>query len=194
MPGLKNDELRTAFKYVLLIGASAPAPVAPSTPAPAPAPAAKAAQGEEFDDMFGGGEEEELNEDGETAAEAAATKARLARMELARKLKEEKDEKEGKVKKQKEKPAEKSLIVLDVKPWEADTDLEAVWHKIKEYQQEGLSWGESFKLEPIAYGVKKLVMTCTIVDSLVLLDDVTENIEKLEEFVQSVTIASMNKI
>ena len=38
--------------------------------------------------MFGGGEEEELNEDGETAVEAAATKARLARMELARKLKE----------------------------------------------------------------------------------------------------------
>jgi hypothetical protein len=36
--------------------------------------------------MFGG--DEELNEDGETAEEAAATKARLARMELARKLKE----------------------------------------------------------------------------------------------------------
>lgn len=69
-----------------------------------------------------------------------------------------------------------------------------MWHKIKEYQQEGLCWGETFKLEPVAYGVKKLVMTCTIVDSLVLLDDVTENIEKLEEFVQSVTIASMNKI
>ena len=41
-----------------------------------------------IDDMFGGDEAEELNEDGETAAEAAATKARLARMELARKLKE----------------------------------------------------------------------------------------------------------
>lgn len=37
---------------------------------------------------------------------------------------QEKDAKEGKVKKDKEKPAEKSLIVLDVKPWEADTDLE----------------------------------------------------------------------
>ena len=37
-------------------------------------------------------------------------------------------------------------------------------------------------------------MTCTIVDSLVLLDDVTENIEAIEEYVQSVTIASMNKI
>lgn len=65
---------------------------------------------------------------------------------------------------------------------------------IKEYQQEGLVWGETFKLEPIAYGIKKLVMTCTIVDSLVLMDDVTENIEKLEDHVQSVTVASMNKI
>ena len=137
-------------------------------------------------------------------------------MEQARKLKEQKDAQDGKVKKEKAKPAEKSLVVLDVKPWEADTgavlhtclsddalrsyvawiiykflsvrlsfrisvilnsDLEMVWNKIKEYQQEGLSWGESFKLEPVAYGIKKLVMTVTIVDSLVVLDDITENIE-----------------
>jgi hypothetical protein len=44
-------------------------------------------------------------------------------MENARKLKEEKDAKDGKKKEKKEKPAEKSLIVLDVKPWEANTDL-----------------------------------------------------------------------
>ena len=46
------------------------------------APAAKAAaKAEDFDDMFGGDdEEEELNDDGENAAEAAATKARQARM------------------------------------------------------------------------------------------------------------------
>jgi translation elongation factor EF-1beta len=43
-------------------------------------------------------------------------------------------------------------------------------------------------------GIKKLVMTCTIVDSLVLMEDVTDAIEKLEDFVQSVNIASMNKI
>ena len=58
-----------------------------------------------------------------------------------------------------------------------NSDLEMVWNKIKEYQQEGLAWGESFKLEPVAYGIKKLVMTVTIVDSLVVLDDITENIE-----------------
>ena len=38
----------------------------------------------------------------------------------------EKDAKDGKVKAAKEKPAEKSLIVLDVKPWEANTDLEVI--------------------------------------------------------------------
>ncbi len=41
-----------------------------------------------------------------------------------------------------------------------------VWEKIKEYKQEGLSWGETYELQPVAYGIMKLVMTCTIVDSL----------------------------
>lgn len=37
-------------------------------------------------------------------------------------------------------------------------------------------------------------MTCTIEDAKVLMDDITDNIEKLEDFVQSVHVASMNKI
>jgi elongation factor 1-beta len=143
---------------------------------------------DEFADIFDYGETDETEE------EKAANKARQERMALARKLKEEKDAKDGKVKKTKEKPVEKSLIVLEVKPWEADTDLEMVWREIIKYQQEGLSWGETFKLEPVAFGIKKLVMTCNIVDSLVLLDDITDNIESLEQYVQSVTVAAMNKI
>jgi len=160
-------------------------------PTSAPAEKAPAAKADDFDDMFG---DEEVDENGETAAERAANKARGERMALAKKLKEEKDAKEGKTKKDKEKPVEKSLIVLEVKPWEADTDLEMVWREIIKYQQEGLSWGQNFKLEPVAYGIKKLVMTVTIVDSLVLLDDITDNIEALENHVQSVYVASMNKI
>jgi elongation factor 1-beta len=151
----------------------------------APAPAAKA--NDDMDNMFGGDDDDE-----ETEEEKAATKARKERMETARKLKEEKDLKDGKKKAVKE--AEKSLVVLEVKPWEADTDLEMVWKKICEYKQEGLNWGAAFKLEPVAYGIKKLVMTCSIVDALVLMDDVTENIEALDQWVQSVEIASMNKI
>jgi hypothetical protein len=51
-------------------------------------------------------------------------------MEAARALKEAKDIKDGK--KKGEKADEKSLIVLEVKPWEADTDLGAVWKMIVE--------------------------------------------------------------
>jgi translation elongation factor EF-1beta len=178
----------SAFSVASAGGAASSAPVL----APA-APAAKAAAADDdFDDMFGGDDDEELNEDGETAAEAAATKARHARMETARALKEEKDIKDGK--KKADKPAEKSLIVLDVKPWEADTDLAAVWRMIVEHKINGLTWGEKFELQPVAFGVKKIVMTCTIVDALVLMDDITDVIEGLEDHVQSCTVASFNKI
>ena len=113
-------------------------------------------------------------------------------MAAAKKLKDEKDAKEGK--KAKVKEAERSLLVLEVKPWEADTDLEMVWKKIIEYQQDGLTWGQTFKLEPIAFGIKKLILTATIVDAMVLMDDITDNIEALEDFVQSVQVVSFNKI
>ncbi len=43
-------------------------------------------------------------------------------------------------------------------------------------------------------GIMKLVMTVTIVDSLVLIEDITDAIEALEDHVQSVNVASMNKI
>ena len=166
--------------------APAAAPVAAAAPtSAAAAPAAEA----DFDDMFGDGGDD----DDETPEERAATKARQARMALAKKLKDEKDAKDGKSAK-KDKPVEKSLVVLEVKPWEADTDLKKVWEMICATEQEGLVWGQTFKLEPVAYGIMKLVMTCSIVDSLVLMDDVTDKIEALDEFVQSVQVASMNKI
>ena len=139
-----------------------------------------------MDDMF-----YEQNDD-ETEEEKAATLARRKRMAEAKRLKDEKDAKDGKKKKEKE--AEKSLLVLEVKPWEADTDLEMVWKKIIEYKQDGLTWGATFKLEPVAFGIKKLILTASIVDSMVLMDDITDNIEALEEFVQSVQVVSMNKI
>ena len=163
-----------------------------------PAAAKPAAKAEDFDDLFGDEPAEKKAEDlydqceeGD-AEEQAAAKARRERMAAAAKLKEAADAKAGK--KKAEKGVEKSLVVLEVKPWEADTNLEALWKMITAQEQEGLSWGQTFKLEPVAYGIMKLVMTCTIVDSLVLMDDITDKIEGLEDFVQSVQVASMNKL
>ena len=138
--------------------------------------------------------EEMFDESGDTEEEIAANRARHARMAAAKKLKEDKDAKDGKVKVEKAKPVEKSLVVLDVKPWEADTDLEMVFKQIIQFEKEGLSWGQGFKLEPIAYGIKKLVMQCVIVDALILMDDITDAIEAIDQFVQSVQVVSMTKI
>lgn len=94
----------------------------------------------------------------------------------------------------KTKEVEKSLIVLEVKPWDETTNLVELWNKIVEYQQEGLTWGEGYKLEPVFAEINKLVMSCSIIDSLVLTDDITEYIESLEDYVQSVDITAMTKL
>ena len=116
--------------------ASAPASSASASKSVAAAPAvalASAAAADDMDDMFGG--DDDVDEDGETAAEAAATVARQARMAAAKKLKDDKDAADGKTGAKKDKPVEKSLVVLEVKPWEADTDLEKVREASLVYHQ-----------------------------------------------------------
>ncbi|TDH68215.1 hypothetical protein CCR75_009553 [Bremia lactucae] len=126
------------------------------------------------DDLFGDDDEE----DDEAAKALAAKRAEAAKS----------------AKKEKKKPVERSQVVIEVKPWETETDLEVLAAKIKALRIEGLTWGEGHKLVPIAFGIKKLLVQCVIVDELVLLDDITEAIEAFEDDVQSVDIASMNKL
>ena len=59
---------------------------------------------------------------------------------------------------------------------------------------DGLYWKTEYKKEPIAYGVFKLCIGCTIEDAKVSTDDLQEKIEAFEELVQSVDIAVFSKI
>jgi elongation factor 1-beta len=81
-----------------------------------------------------------------------------------------------------------------VKPYEAETDLDALFKKIVEIQMDGLLWKQDYKKDPIAYGVCKLVVGCVIEDAKVSADDLQEAIQAFEEEVQSVDIAVFNKI
>jgi elongation factor 1-beta len=56
--------------------------------------------------------------------------------------------------------------------------------KVREIQIQGLEWKAS-KIVPIGYGIKKLQISCHIVDDLVSVDDIQEQIQALEDFVQS---------
>lgn len=61
----------------------------------------------------------------------------------------------------------RSQIVFEVKPWEAETDLKALFGKITAEKMEGLAWGEAYKLAPVAFGVKKLILSCVVEDDKV---------------------------
>merc|ERR1712137_216340 len=113
--------------------------------------------------------------------------------EAAAKLKEERVKAYTDKKSKKPVLIAKSSILLDVKPWDDETDMAEMEKLVRKIECEGLLWGAA-KLVPLAYGIKKLQICCVVVDDLVSIDWLTEEIEKIEDLVQSVDIAAFNKI
>ncbi|XP_063537016.1 elongation factor 1-beta' [Cydia strobilella] len=124
-------------------------------------------------DLFGSGDEEE---------DAEAARIREERLKAY-------SEKKSK------KPAliAKSSILLDVKPWDDETDMKELEKQVRTIEMDGLLWGAS-KLVPVGYGIHKLQIMCVIEDDKVSVDLLTEKIQEFEDFVQSVDIAAFNKI
>ncbi|KAF7268523.1 hypothetical protein GWI33_018398 [Rhynchophorus ferrugineus] len=87
----------------------------------------------------------------------------------------------------------KSNVIFDVKPWDDETDMKIMEENVRKVECDGLLWGAS-KLVPLAYGIKKLQITCVVEDEKVSIDWLTEQIEAFEDYVQSVDIAAFNKI
>jgi elongation factor 1-beta len=85
------------------------------------------------------------------------------------------------------------MVILDVKPWDDETDMKALEAGVRAIEQEGLLWGTG-KLVAVGYGIKKLQITCVIVDDLISTDELSETICELEDYVQSCDINAFNKI
>jgi len=147
-------------------------PVTNETPEKAAEPK-KEAESDSDDDMFGSDSEEETEEE-------KAKKADLLKAYHEKKSK---------------KPAliAKSNIILDVKPWADDTDLVEMERLVRTIELDGLVWGQG-KLVPLAYGVKKLSISCVVEDLKVGSDILQEMIEDFKDHVQSVDVAAFNKI
>ncbi|KAI6204554.1 hypothetical protein M3Y94_00688200 [Aphelenchoides besseyi] len=91
-------------------------------------------------------------------------------------------------------PIAKSSVILDVKPWDDETDLKEMEKLVKSIEQDGLVWGAS-KSIPIGYGINKLQVVMTIEDEKVSVDDLIEKITSdFESHVQSCDIVAFNKI
>ncbi|XP_065292561.2 elongation factor 1-delta-like isoform X1 [Dermacentor albipictus] len=113
--------------------------------------------------------------------------------EEADKAKEERVKAYQEKKSKKPQVVAKSNIVLDVKPWDDETDMKAMEENVRRIEMDGLLWGAS-KLVPLAYGIKKLQIVCVVEDDKVSIDELQEKIEGIEDLVQSVDIAAFNKI
>ena len=143
---------------------------------------APAAPAEEEDDLFG--EDEETEEDKKKRAEK---KQKDLEAKKAANLKKEEEKKKAA-------PIGKSLILLDVKVYEQDTDFDALAKEVLGITMDGLTWKTENKTPEICFGMKKLTVGMVVVDELVSVDDVIETIEKNKEIVQSVDIVSFDKI
>ncbi|KAM6919584.1 eukaryotic translation elongation factor 1 delta a (guanine nucleotide exchange protein) isoform 3-T4 [Lycodopsis pacificus] len=87
----------------------------------------------------------------------------------------------------------KSSILLDVKPWDDETDMGKLEECVRSVQMDGLLWGAS-KLLPVGYGIKKLQINCVVEDDKVGTDILEEEITKFEDYIQSIDVAAFNKI
>jgi len=87
----------------------------------------------------------------------------------------------------------KSSVVLDVKPWSDETDLKEMETQVRKIESAGLKWGAS-KQVPLAYGIKKLQIIAIVEDDNCSIDWLQEQIENIEDLVQSVDIAAFNKL
>ncbi|CAB3403256.1 unnamed protein product [Caenorhabditis bovis] len=91
-------------------------------------------------------------------------------------------------------PIAKSSVILDVKPWDDETDLGELEQMVRGIEMDGLVWGGG-KLIPIGYGIQKFQIICVIEDAKVSVDDLIEKITgDFESHVQSVDIVAFNKI
>ncbi|PIK37103.1 putative elongation factor 1 delta [Apostichopus japonicus] len=110
----------------------------------------------------------------------------------AEELKKQMKEAEA-AKKKKKVVIAKSNIILDVKPLGDDTDMESLREKVMTITTDGLVWGKS-QFVDVAYGIKKLQITCVVEDDKVFVDDLEEQILEFDDLVQSVDVVAFNKV
>ncbi|KAI2614624.1 putative elongation factor 1-beta [Hypoxylon fragiforme] len=137
---------------------------------PAKAPAAE----EEDDvDLFASDDEEE---------DAEAARVREERLAAYKAKKDAKP-----------KTTAKSVVTMEVKPWDDETDMAALEAAVRGIEKDGLVWGAS-KLVAVGFGIKKLQINLVVEDEKISISDLQEEIEGFEDYVQSSDVAAMQKL
>ena len=133
--------------------------------------------GDDEDDDFWGEDEDQTPEEAAAAAKELEEAKAKAMAKLAKK-----------------EANQRSLCNLEIKPWEADQDLKALYAKIKKtVVKDGLKWSEGLKLVDVAFGVQKIICTAVVNQTLsmdAIIEEITEDL--FADEVQSMSMTSMS--
>eukprot|EP01080_Neovahlkampfia_damariscottae_P008014 gene8014-12479_t len=132
-------------------------------------------------------EDDEFDDDlfGEETEEDIARKAAL-------KAKKEEEKKAREEAKKAGVRAQKSSILIDIKPFSDEVNMEEMETAVRGLKLPSLKWNAA-ELKEVAFGIKKLQILCTIEDEKVSSDDLEDKIMELEDMVQSMDIVSWNR-
>jgi elongation factor 1-beta len=83
--------------------------------------------------------------------------------------------------------------VLIVITTDDETDLAALEAAVRSVEKDGLLWGAS-KLVAVGFGIKKLQINLVVEDEKVSLDELQEELQEFEDFVQSTDVVAMQKL
>ena len=134
--------------------------------------------GDDEDDDFWGDDDDQTPEEKAAAAKELEEAKAKAMAKLAKK-----------------EANQRSLCNLEIKPWEAEQDLNALFKSIQtNVVKDGLKWSGNCKLVDVAFGVKKIICTAVINQNLsmdAIIEELTEEEPYMNE-IQSMTMTSMS--
>ena len=86
-----------------------------------------------------------------------------------------------------------TLLVFEVKVYDADTNLDELAAYVLNIKMDGLTWKSQPQKMPVAFGLFKLVFSCFIQDDKVCTNALFDEIQKNEE-VQSIDVSTVHKL
>merc|ERR1711939_606205 len=88
----------------------------------------------------------------------------------------------------------KSLVTLDVKPWDDETWVDELEKAVRAIEKDGLVWGLS-KRVPVGFGISKTQFSLVVEDEKISLDELQEQIaEDGADYIQSTDVVAMAKL
>lgn len=131
-----------------------------------------------------------IDEDLFASSDSESEETKKAKEETRKKIAEAKAT-GGKLKK-----VDRSMIVMEIKPWGNETDMKPILNTIKDkVVMEGLTWGVG-EIKDGHFGVKYIVMPAVIIDDLCSTDELCDKIIEVytDDVIQNVDIVSFNKM